>query len=104
MSSETALSPKQNFVLFECPAVQQRISLVVINESEKMFVTIQYYMLKTDNTEGGEHQFDGKKFVLEAHYVHGNIKYQTAEDYQKHEDGILIIAVVFNLFDVSHVK
>ena len=57
-----------------------------------------------DNTEGGEHQFDGKKFVLEAHYVHGNIKYQTAEDYQKHEDGILIIAVVFNLFDVSHVK
>ena len=65
-----------------------------------MFVFIHGGYFK-DNTEGGEHQFEGKKFGLEAHYVHGNIKYQTAEDYQKHDDGILIIAVVFNLFDVS---
>jgi len=62
------------------------------------------YKWGKDNTEGGEHQFDGKKFVLEAHYVHGNIKYQTAEDYQKHEDGILIIAVVFNLFDGTEIS
>lgn len=50
-----------------------------------------------DDSRGAEHTYDGVRYPMEIHIVHYNSKYGSEVEAWKHPDGILVIAVFFQL-------
>ncbi|GAB6018821.1 Carbonic AnHydrase [Chamberlinius hualienensis] len=44
---------------------------------------------------GSEHVIDGKRFPLEAHFVHRDSKYSTSDEASLHPNGVLVLSVLF---------
>ncbi|XP_050022863.1 carbonic anhydrase 2-like isoform X1 [Dermacentor andersoni] len=52
----------------------------------------------SDSTLGTEHHIDGEAHAMEMHLVHTNTKYATAEEAYRHQDGLLVIGVIFKVY------
>lgn len=51
----------------------------------------------TDNSQGSEHTLGKTQYPLELHFVHINEKYRNIEEAQRYRDGIVVIAVLFEI-------
>ncbi|CAN7986458.1 unnamed protein product [Ixodes hexagonus] len=47
------------------------------------------------STRGSEHVVDDHRYSMEMHLVHINTRYRSVEDASKHDDGLAVVAVLF---------
>ncbi|XP_075144642.1 carbonic anhydrase 2-like isoform X2 [Haematobia irritans] len=51
----------------------------------------------SQNMHGSEHIVNGKRYSMEAHIVHRNVKYPTVEEARKHSDGLAVLAIFYEV-------
>ncbi|XP_035215057.1 carbonic anhydrase 9-like, partial [Stegodyphus dumicola] len=56
----------------------------------------------SDSKQGSEHTIDGERFPMEMHLVHMNMNYKTMERAQRKEDGLAVLAVLFEVSDADN--
>ena len=52
-----------------------------------------------ESNEGSEHKINGKSYPLELHMVHKNLHDETIDDALSHENGLCVLAFVFDIVD-----
>jgi len=52
-----------------------------------------------NNRNGSEHRFNGKSFPLELHMVHKNIHDESIDEALSHENGLCVLAFVFDIVE-----
>ncbi|EDW84721.1 uncharacterized protein Dwil_GK12982 [Drosophila willistoni] len=56
----------------------------------------------SSQSKGSEHLINGRRYDLEVHIVHRNIKYSTVEEARNYNDGLAVLAVLFKVVRTSH--
>jgi len=65
------------------------------------FVEMHYHWGDEDGHAGSEHKIDGKSYPLELHMVHKNIHDLSIDDALCHENGLCVLAFVFEVVDYN---
>lgn len=53
------------------------------------------------NSKGSEHVIDNRRYDVEMHLVHRNIKYRTTEEAARNKDGLAVLGIMFKIVNVS---
>lgn len=63
-----------------------------------VFEFIHFHWDQVDN-DGSEHQLSGNKYELEMHVGHRNAKYRDMTEAAQYEDGIAVLAILYQVRD-----
>ncbi|KFM74434.1 Carbonic anhydrase 9, partial [Stegodyphus mimosarum] len=65
-------------------------------DDKYMFLQLHFHW-GSDSKKGSEHTIDGERFPMEMHLVHMNMNYKTKEQAERKEDGLAVLAVLFEV-------